>query len=206
MTAGPTRAYLDSVRYLSNYSSGQLGYEVCRELEKRANVIAIVGPCEAPFEKLKNTKVLHVETVQQMHKAVMKICKESSPQFAIFSAAVLDFTPLKRESGKVSSKYSWNLKLVPTPKIIDDVSQRFPQIKKIAFKLEWKVPAMKSLKKFAMQNIKDKSAEALCLNYLSDIKGKSHPAFLFTRDGSYIRAHSKKAIARWISRFIESSE
>lgn len=198
---------MDRVRYISNYSTGQLGFEICQALQKRGfEVIAVVGPCEAPFEKLKKTKVLYVETVQEMHKTVMKVCKDSSPQFAVFSAAVLDFTPLKRESSKVSSKNSWNLKLVPTPKIIDDVNKRFPQVKKVAFKLEWKSPSMKAARAFAMKNMQDKSAEALVLNYLSDIKGKSHPAFLFTRDGSYIRAHSKKAIAHWISCFIQSSE
>lgn len=207
VTAGPTRAYLDRVRYLSNYSTGQLGFEICQALEKRGfEVIAVVGPCEAPFEKLKKTKVLYVETVQEMHKAVMKVCKDSSPEFAVFSAAVLDFTPSKRESSKVSSKNSWNLKLVPTPKIIDDVNRRFPKVKKIAFKLEWKAPAMKALRAFAIKNMQDKSAEALCLNYLSDIKGKKHPAFLFTSDGKCSRAHSKKTIAQWITRFIFLSE
>lgn len=198
---------MDRVRYISNYSTGQLGFEICQALEKSGfKVIAVVGPCEAPFEKLKKTKVFQVETVQEMHKAVMRGCKEFSPQFAVFSAAVLDFSPGKKESGKVSSKNSWNLKLVPTPKIIDDVNKRFPQIKKVAFKLEWKSPSMKAARAFAMKNMQDKSAEALVLNYLSDIKGKNHPAFLFTRDGSCVRAYSKKAIAHWISCFIQSSE
>ncbi len=206
VTAGPTRAYLDKVRYLSNYSSGQLGYEICREIEKENKVIAVVGPCEAPLDKLKNTDLIRVETVEEMHHAVMHLCKKHSPDFAVLSAAVLDFAPKKIAAGKRSSKNTWNLQLVPTPKIIDEITKKFPKIKKVAFKLEWKSTSIKSLKSFAMKNLKDKSAEVLCLNFLSEIKGKTHPAFLFTRDGKYQKVDTKKAIAHWINRYILSNE
>ena len=207
VTAGPTRAYLDRVRYISNYSSGQLGYEICRELERKGNkVVAVVGPCEAPFHKLKHTKVIEVITVGQMHDAVMKVCKHTKPNFAVLAAAVLDFEPKKVEIGKVSSKKNWKLNLVPTPKIIDEISVKFPQIKKIAFKLEWKSPGLNRSRKFAHKNMMDKSAEALCLNYLSEIDQKSHPAFFFTKSGDIKRLGSKREIAKEIGRFILASE
>lgn len=207
VTAGPTRAYLDRVRYISNYSSGHLGYEICRELERRGNkVVAVVGPCEAPFHKLKKTKVIEAITVGQMHDAVMKVCKHTKPHFAVLAAAVLDFEPKKVESGKVSSKKNWKLDLVPTPKIIDEISLRFPQIKKIAFKLEWKSPALYKLRQFAYKNMSDKSAEALCLNYLSEIDHKSHPAFFFSKKGEIKKLGSKREIAKEIGRFISTSD
>lgn len=206
VTAGPTRAYLDSVRYLSNYSSGRLGYLICEVLAKNGiKVIAVVGPSEVSFEKLKNVTLFKVETVEEMHRAVMQLCKKKSPDFAVLSAAVLDFMPEVISNGKVSSKNNWNLQLVPTPKIIDDITKKFPKIKKIAFKLECNRPSLKTIKSFAEKNIKDKSAEALCLNYLSDIDKKSHPAFLFSRKGGFQKANTKKSIADWICNYIMTS-
>lgn len=206
MTAGPTRAYLDRVRYLSNYSSGQLGYEICRQLEKRCEVIAVVGPCGAPFHKLKATRVISVETVDEMCRSVLEVCAKENPKFAILAAAVLDFAPKKIESGKVSSRKSWQIDLVPTPKIIDKITRRFPKIRKVAFKLEWKSLNLNQMKKFAINNMKQKSAEALCINFFSQISGESHPAFLFTADGKYKEAKNKKEIAAWIRDYILSSE
>lgn len=206
VTAGPTRAYLDRVRYLSNYSSGYLGYEICRALERAGvDVTAVVGPCEAPFEKLRRTSLVRVETVEEMRRAVMGLCKQVHPEFAILSAAVLDFTPKKTEKGKVSSRRSWKLELIPTPKIIDEISEKFPEIKKVAFKLEWEQPSLKEIKRFAAENLKSKRADALCLNYLSQIKGNKHSAFLFRKDSSFDRAHSKRDIAQWITQYIVSN-
>jgi phosphopantothenoylcysteine decarboxylase/phosphopantothenate--cysteine ligase len=203
VTAGPTRAYLDNVRYLSNYSSGQLGYEICRFLEKKiGKVVAVVGPCEAPFHQLKKTKVVKVQTVEEMHKAVMESCRKEGPQFAVLSAAVLDFEPKKIRFGKVSSKNSWKIELVPTLKIIDEIGHRFPKIKKIAFKLEWESMSEEKAKKFALKNMKAKSADALCLNFLSQIKSDSHPAMFFTSDGRMKRLKSKREIAAAIGGFI----
>ena len=206
VTAGPTRAYLDRVRYLSNYSSGYLGFEICRALERAGvEVTAVVGPCEAPFEKLRKTSLVRVETVEEMRRAVMGLCKKNHPEFAVLSAAVLDFAPKKTEKGKVSSKSRWHLELIPTPKIIDEISDKFPEIRKVAFKLEWEQPLLKELKRFAAQNLKSKQADALCLNYLSQIKRNKHSAFLFSKEGSFYRAHSKRDIAEWITQYIVSN-
>lgn len=183
-----------------------MGYEVCRALETRAKVIAVVGPCEAPFHKLKATKLVRVETVDDMHKAVMRICAQQNPDFAVLSAAVLDFAPKSIQPGKVSSKGLWKVTLGPTPKIIDQITKRFPKVRKVAFKLEWKAMGIKSLKRFAVKNMRDKSAELLCLNFLSDIKGKKHPAFLVTPNGKFKKVRNKKEIAAYISRYILASE
>lgn len=206
VTAGPTRAYLDRVRYLSNYSSGWLGYYICKALEQHFRVVAVVGPCEAPFKDLEATTVIPVETVDEMYRTVMKVCSVHRPHFAVLAAAVLDFAPKERKSGKVSSKSSWKVELKPTPKIIDELTLKFPSVRKIAFKLEWNKTSLVKLKKFAMANMRDKSADALCLNFLSQIKLKNHPAFLFSRDGKYKKVNTKKEIANWIKNFILTNE
>lgn len=197
---------MDQVRYLSNYSTGYLGFEICKALEPQAEVIAVVGPCEAPFEKLKNVTVIKVETVDEMYHAVMEVCSKQKPSFAVLAAAVLDFAPRKIKAGKVSSDKTWTIDLIPTPKIIDEMTQKFPKIKKVAFKLEWEMTSLKAIKQFAIRNMKQKSADALCLNFLSQIEGKSHPAYLFSRDGKFKKTNTKKEIATWIKNYISSSD
>ncbi len=203
VTAGPTRAYLDNVRYLSNYSSGQLGFEICRALEKKGlRVIAVVGPCDAPFDQLKKTQVVTVQTVKEMSREVKKICQQHSPQVVVLSAAVLDFEPKKTLKGKVSSKESWKIELVPTPKIIDEITRDFPEVKKVAFKLEWKAKNLKQTKSFGQKTMNDKKSQALCLNYLSEIDALKHPAFFFTEDGKVKKLFSKIEIAKEITRWV----
>lgn len=165
-----------------------------------------MGPCGAPFHELKTTQVIRVETVEEMCRSVLEVCAKKNPNFAILAAAVLDFAPKKIESGKVSSRKNWRIDLIPTPKIIDEITRRFPKIRKVAFKLEWKSLNPNQLKKFAINNMKQKSAEALCINFFSQISGESHPAFLFTADGKHKKATNKKEIATWIRDYILSSE
>ncbi len=91
VTAGPTIEPIDSVRYLSNYSSGKQGYEIAKQLKLAgANVILITGPTniQAPT----NIKMIKVTSAKEMYKSVKSIRKID---IAIFSAAVSDFKPKK---------------------------------------------------------------------------------------------------------------
>jgi phosphopantothenoylcysteine decarboxylase/phosphopantothenate--cysteine ligase len=207
VTGGPTRAYLDRVRFLSNFSSGALAYELCRRLTRQGLEVALVsGPSAQPFEKLALDEWHAVETTREMRDAVMRTCREFRPDFAVFSAAVLDFEPTRLRAGKVSSGVKqWQLTLKPTPKIIDEVARRFPKIKRIGFKLEWERPSEKRVHALAEQTLREKGYEALCLNFLADISGKEHPAFLLSRDGDVARAANKAEIARWIAAHIRSA-
>jgi phosphopantothenoylcysteine synthetase/decarboxylase len=204
VTGGPTRAYLDRVRFLTNVSSGELAYVLCKMLIKRGVEVALVsGPSSQPFEKLSLAEWTPIETTEEMHAAVMKLCKKFRPDFGVFTAAVLDFTPEKTRVGKVSSSVKrWEVKLKPTPKIIDDVGKKFPSVKKIGFKLEWKRGREKATKLFAMKNIRAKKLDALCLNFLSEIRDGRHPAQLITKEGDVEPVSSKREIASWIARYI----
>jgi phosphopantothenoylcysteine synthetase/decarboxylase len=207
VTGGPTRAYLDRVRFLTNISSGELAFILCRELSRRGIEVALIsGPTAQPFEKLKLAHWSSVETADEMHAEVMRLCRTFRPQFAVFTAAVLDFAPVKKLAGKVSSaKKRWNITLRPTPKIIDDVGRRFPGVIRIGFKLEWKRGTAKAMHRFAMRNIEKKGLDALCLNFLSEIGGGRHPAQLITRDGKVHLAKTKAGIARWIARYVRTA-
>ena len=91
VTAGPTREYIDPVRFISNESSGKMGYSIAEALHQMgADVILVSGPVtiDSSFPKHKINSVL---TAQQMYEA----CKQYFEiiDIAIFCAAVADYTP-----------------------------------------------------------------------------------------------------------------
>jgi len=197
VTGGPTRAYLDRVRYLSNFSSGELAFELCRELKRRGIAVALVcGPSEFPFESLRLRHLDRVETAEQMRAAVLRRCRGFVPTHAVFAAAVLDFVPARREKGKVSSRARWIVELKPTPKIVDAVGRAFPGTRRFGFKLEWERPGEQAVVRLGRRLLRTKGLEGVCVNYLSEIRGKRHPAVLFLRDGRSLRLRGKRAIAR----------
>lgn len=198
VTGGPTKAYLDRVRYLSNYSTGSVAYEICKTFHnRRAKVAAVIGPTALDFSSLKLAIFRPVETFDEMRKEVHRVCKVFRPDIVVFSAAVLDFVPVKIRSGKVSSKQkTWTIQLKPTPKIIDEIGKRFPHIRRVGFKLQWKE---KHPAQFGKKILETKKLDALVLNDLSQVEGQFHPAFLFERGKAPVRVNSKKAIANWIA-------
>lgn len=194
VTGGPTRAYLDRVRYLTNFSTGALAFAISQALCRSGFRVAVVaGPTTQPFEKLPLAKYVRVETTEQMRGSVLRLCKSFRPFAGVFAAAVLDFAPEKIEKTKVSSKKSWTVRFRATPKIIDEVHQKYPLLRRIGFKLEWRGPSRPD--SFAIRTMQEKQLDGLCLNFLSQIRGKAHPALLYFNDGTNRRAKSKREIA-----------
>ena len=204
ITLGPTRAYLDRVRFISNYSTGELGFRLAEKLLKRGvDVFIVAGPTAQPFSKLKTHSLIEVETADQMHEAVLKGCRTFKPHYAVFAAAVLDFQPQKIFSGKVkSSNKVWSVQLVPTPKIIDEVGRLFPEVRRIGFKLEWDLKKNRDLKSFASDLIKRKKLEAVCINFLPQINQKAHPAWFFSKEGLSRKGKTKEDLAKLLTDFV----
>ncbi len=119
VTAGPTREYLDPVRFLSNRSSGKMGYAVARAAFRRgAEVTLISGP--SLLEQPKGVKFLPVETAEDMLKAVSGELHSST--VLIMSAAVSDFRPLERSADKIKKNEELVVKLTRTPDIVSRMS------------------------------------------------------------------------------------
>jgi phosphopantothenoylcysteine decarboxylase/phosphopantothenate--cysteine ligase len=98
VTAGPTRESIDPVRFISNPSSGKMGYAIARAAEMRgADVTLISGP--VGIAPPNNVNVIAVDTAAQMHDAVMRHAGEA--QIIIKSAAVADYTPAQTASHKI---------------------------------------------------------------------------------------------------------
>ena len=97
VTAGPTREYIDPVRFISNESSGKQGYEIALALEKFGiKTTLITGPTNQVTER--SIKIKRVITAEEMLKEV----KKSLPvDIAICAAAVSDFKPVKNNDNKI---------------------------------------------------------------------------------------------------------
>ncbi|MCP8899973.1 bifunctional phosphopantothenoylcysteine decarboxylase/phosphopantothenate--cysteine ligase CoaBC [Gilvimarinus xylanilyticus] len=136
ITAGPTREALDPVRYISNHSSGKMGYALAEAaLEAGAKVILISGPCQlAPPERASLTRV---ETAEQMLEA--SLCSAADADLFIAAAAVCDYRPAAVSEQKIKKQgdaQALHLTLVANPDIIAEVAQRYPHLYTVAFAAE----------------------------------------------------------------------
>ncbi len=122
VTAGPTQEPIDPVRYISNRSSGKMGYAIAEAAARRgARVVLISGPVSIPPPK--NVELIPVRTARDMHKAVMEHLAEST--IIIKSAAVADYhlseVP-KQKLKKTATRLS--LELDPTPDILAEIGHQ----------------------------------------------------------------------------------
>lgn len=121
VTASRTEEPIDAVRYLSNRSTGKMGYAVAEEVFARgAKVTLISGPSDLNCSP--GINLLKVRTADEMYKAVKKHFAKSDA--LVMTAAVSDFTPGKVSSGKIKKQETeLDLKLKPTPDILKEVGR-----------------------------------------------------------------------------------
>ncbi|MBY8989430.1 MAG: bifunctional phosphopantothenoylcysteine decarboxylase/phosphopantothenate--cysteine ligase CoaBC [Candidatus Lokiarchaeota archaeon] len=137
ITAGPTREAIDSVRFVSNKSSGKMGIEIAKEAAARgAEVILIAGECRAKLPEYIET--IHVVSTDDFIKAVKNEISYKTYDFFISAAAISDYKPIECIEGKISSdnveELHLNMRL--TPKIIDVARKKDYNLFIVAFKAE----------------------------------------------------------------------
>ncbi|HTZ18059.1 MAG TPA: bifunctional phosphopantothenoylcysteine decarboxylase/phosphopantothenate--cysteine ligase CoaBC [Dissulfurispiraceae bacterium] len=119
VTAGPTREHLDPVRFLSNRSSGKMGYALAKVAKRRgAEVTLVSGPVS--LKPPPDIKVTVVETALEMRNAVMDNIKEAT--IFVMCAAVADFSPGKVHEMKIEKTESLSLNLRINPDILLETS------------------------------------------------------------------------------------
>lgn len=124
VSAGPTREYIDSVRYISNPSSGKMGGSVANEAFFRGARVSIVhGPIfSVPISQ--HISRTAVETTEEMLNAMVVEMKTFEPDLIIMAAAPVDFRPTNFSKDKLSSDSPLTLSLEPTPKILKEIVKR----------------------------------------------------------------------------------
>lgn len=121
ITAGPTIEEIDPVRYISNYSSGKMGYNLAKVAKRLgAEVTLISGPTSLQKPYGINTK--YVKSADDMYEEVIKIVKDFD--IIIMTAAVADYKPRIRADKKIKkSQEIINLDLIPNKDILNEISK-----------------------------------------------------------------------------------
>ena len=118
VTAGPTKEYIDPVRFFTNKSSGKQGYEIAKSLSRNGyQTTLILGPTNLKINDEIN--VVKVETAEQMFKETQK---NLPVDVAIFSAAVSDFKVTKKNDVKIKKRDGFTIKLEKNIDILNYVS------------------------------------------------------------------------------------
>lgn len=164
ITAGPTREPLDPVRFISNRSSGKMGYALVRAaMNAGARVTLVSGPVNlhAPSE----VKLVKVETAEQMYQAVM--ASISDCDIYIGAAAVADYRPVAVQDSKIKKQYdSSTIELQKTPDIVAAVASRHPKPFTVGFAAE-----TNDLKSYATDKLHRKNLDMIAANWVGQEEG-----------------------------------
>ncbi len=163
ITAGPTREKIDPVRFISNYSSGKMGYALAEEFANRgAEVFLISGPVEVKAKSPK-IKVIAIESALEMYLE----CQNYFPNadIAIMAAAVADFKPEKTADNKIKKTgEQLSLTLSPTTDIAGELGKKKRQDQIfVGFALETENEKQNAEKKLSTKNF-----DFIVLNSLQD--------------------------------------
>jgi phosphopantothenoylcysteine decarboxylase/phosphopantothenate--cysteine ligase len=194
ITAGPTQEPLDAVRYLSNRSSGKMGYAIAEEASARgARVILVSGPVGIPEPR--NVEVVHVQTAAQMFDAVKKHLEEST--IIIKAAAVADYHRADAPQHKIKKTAArMSLELDPTVDILADLGRNKGDRLLIGFAAE-----TENLIGEARRKLESKNCDMVVANLVSQegigFDSNENEVVLVTRssDPIHVSRAPKRAIA-----------
>ena len=162
VTTGPTREYLDPVRYISNESSGKQGYEVALALKKLGiKTKLIMGPSNLVASK--DLKIKKIVSAKEMMNEV----KKSLPvDIAVCAAAVSDFKPINMNKNKIKKNSSniENIQLEKTPDILDYLSKNNEARPKIVIGFSAET---ENLIKNSKNKIREKYCDLIIANYVT---------------------------------------
>jgi phosphopantothenoylcysteine decarboxylase / phosphopantothenate---cysteine ligase len=180
VTAGPTCEDLDPVRYISNRSSGKMGYAVAEAAARRgAKVVLVSGPVN--LETPAGVERIDVRSAQEMHRAVMNRIVGAS--IAILAAAVADYRPVERLGEKIKKGSTpLSVSLEPTADILAEVARNRGGKLVVGFAAETDHVAENARKKLSSKNAdlivaNDVTAEGAGFDHDTNV------VTLFSRDG-----------------------
>jgi phosphopantothenoylcysteine decarboxylase/phosphopantothenate--cysteine ligase len=157
VTAGPTREYLDDVRYLSNASSGRMGYAIAAAALRRGHQVDLVsGP--VALSPPDGARLVSVVTAEQMYQAAL--ARFDPCDGVIAAAAVCDYRPIERIAGKIKkSGKPLSLQLVETRDVLAELGHRKQHQWLVGFAVE-----AEDGTKRAVGKLHSKNCDAIVLN------------------------------------------
>ncbi len=182
VTAGPTRESIDPVRFISNRSSGKMGYALAKSArDMGADVILISGPVY--LSDISGIKTIKIESAIEMQQSVERNCKKAD--YIIMSAAVADYIPAEYSELKIkrNNKVS-KINLVPAPDILKTIQGK-TLATIVAFALE-----THNGEKEAVRKMEQKNSDFIVLNYANKegagFESNTNIVTIFKKDGKSI--------------------
>jgi phosphopantothenoylcysteine synthetase/decarboxylase len=203
ITAGGTREYIDPVRFISNASSGKMGYALALAAVKAGHKVTLITTIENLELRIKNSKLktIVVETAGQMFDAVKR--NFSKCDCLIMAAAVADYTPTKKSKTKIKkSNKNLIIKLKPTTDILKWAGKHKRKNQIVAgFALEDKAVRIGAEKK-----LKEKNLDMIIANNPSAIGADENDVDIKVLNKNWlkIKRQSKRAIAGRVICIIEN--
>ena len=186
VTAGPTREPLDAIRFLTNRSSGKMGYALATAARDRCHVVRLVsGPVSIP--PVAGVALQPVETAEEMCAAVLGALPHSD--VLVMCAAVADYRPAEVLAGKREKREGdeWLLRLVRTPDILLAVGRAEFDGLRVGFAAEYGDPVPRATEKL--------ERKALDLIVANDI---SRPGLGMGADDGHVCAIDRWGGRRWL--------
>ena len=186
ITSGPTRGYIDAVRYISNKSTGKLGALIATEaLRRNACVTLVYGagsivPDMGALDKesARRLTMVEIETTDDLLRTIQGGLKDTSFDAIIHAMAVLDYSPEKCREGKIASiEDTLTITLQKTPKVIRQIRTQWPHAFLVGFKLEIGLSKDKLVEK-AYTSMTESGANLVVANNQNEIAGDKHRAYL----------------------------
>ena len=181
VTAGPTKEAIDPVRFISNHSTGTMGYEIAKNAMRRgANVTLVTGPTS--IEKPRFVNVVEVMSADEMYDSVDKCFDEQD--IVIMSAAVADYKPKTKADEKIKkSEKDITIELVENKDILFEMSKRKSSQFLVGFAME-----TENMLENAKEKMDKKKLDMICANNLN-VEGAgfgtgTNVITLITKDGA----------------------
>jgi phosphopantothenoylcysteine decarboxylase / phosphopantothenate---cysteine ligase len=200
ITAGPTREFLDPIRFISNRSSGKMGYALAEAAKAAGMKVTLVsGP--VALTPPKNVTVVPVTTAEEMGQAVLNRFPECD--VVIMTAAVCDFRPKQVARLKIKkNKFAGTLELVPTIDILAELGKR----KKNQFLVGFAAETDNHIRN-ACDKLQRKGLDLIVANDARAMNSDTNKVTLICRNGASeeLPEMSKKRVARAIVRRIRGA-
>ena len=193
VTAGPTREYLDAIRFISNASSGKMGF-ACAAAAARAghDVTLVSGP--VALADPPRVRTIRVTSADEMYRAVLKAYSKADG--VIMTAAVGDYRPAERVAGKLKKNAeALTLRLVRTRDILKELGRKKGKRVLVGFALEVQDAVHQALLKYKKKNL-----DYVVLNTPRTFAADRMDCQVY-REGKVVkrfRRSTKTEVARWI--------
>ena len=202
ITCGPTWVPIDTMRVISNQSTGTLGQMIARDFAKAgADVTLLEGPVANPI-KSKSVKVLKFLFFDELASLIKKELTKKYDA-CIHAAAVSDYEVKRPKQTKLSSQLrNLRLDLVPTKKIVHSIKKLNPNLFLVAFKLEEKTTKASAIKRSQALFQKAKSD----LVVANSVQGQKYSGYILNKHNKFL-AHkqSRQELSETLVRIVKAN-